>query len=126
MQLLLVPLCKTVNVQRWIHSACRLLSDDKVRQVPDDASSTSRRHFGVCPLDYNPSHHINSNIYCIALKTVYLMIFSEYLILTFRRLTSTIVDVRTAKLQNCILYIYSKNIETEYFKHDVYSPFFYL
>ena len=24
----------------------------------------------------------------------------------------------------CILYIYSTNIGTEYFKHDIYSPFF--
>jgi len=24
----------------------------------------------------------------------------------------------------CILYIYSTNISTEYFKHDIYSPFF--
>ena len=31
---------------------------------------------------------------------------------------------RTANLQNCILYIYSTNIGTEYFKHGVYSPFF--
>ena len=30
---------------------------------------------------------------------------------------------RTANLQNCILYIYSKNIGTEYFKHGVYAPF---
>ena len=43
--------------------------------------------------------------------------------LTFRRLTSTIVDYRTANIQNCILYIYSTNIGTEYFKHGVYSPF---
>jgi hypothetical protein len=46
--------------------------------------------------------------------------------LTFRRLMSTIVDVphRTANLQSCILYIYSTNIGTEYFKHSIYSPFF--
>jgi len=30
---------------------------------------------------------------------------------------------RTANLQICILYIYSKNIGTEYFKHDIHSPF---
>ena len=28
-----------------------------------------------------------------------------------------------ANLQSCILYIYSTNIVTEYFKHGVYSPF---
>jgi len=35
---------------------------------------------------------------------------------------------RTAPLtsKRCILYIYSTNIGTEYFKHDTYSPFFFL
>jgi len=35
---------------------------------------------------------------------------------------------RTAPLtsKRCILYIYSTNIGTEYFKHDVYSPSFSL
>jgi len=35
---------------------------------------------------------------------------------------------RTAPLtsKRCILYLYSTNIGTEYFKHDIYSPFFYL
>jgi len=33
---------------------------------------------------------------------------------------------RTAPLTSkfCILYIYSTNTGTEYFKHDIYSPFF--
>ena len=33
---------------------------------------------------------------------------------------------RTAPLtsKRCILYIYSTNIDTEYFKHAIYSPFF--
>ena len=33
---------------------------------------------------------------------------------------------RTAPLtsKRCILYIYSTNIDTEYFKHALYSPFF--
>ena len=33
---------------------------------------------------------------------------------------------RTASLtsKRCILYIYSTNIGTEYFKHGIYSPFF--
>jgi len=31
---------------------------------------------------------------------------------------------RTANLQSCILYIYSTNIGTEYFKHGIHSPFF--
>jgi len=34
---------------------------------------------------------------------------------------------RTAPLtsKRCILYIYSRNIGTEYFKHDLYSAFFF-
>jgi len=34
---------------------------------------------------------------------------------------------RTASLtsKRCILYIYSTNISTEYFKHGIYSPFFF-
>jgi len=34
---------------------------------------------------------------------------------------------RTASLTSirCILYIYSTNISTEYFKHDIYSPVFF-
>ena len=33
---------------------------------------------------------------------------------------------RTALLtsKHCILYIYSTHIDTEYFKHGIYSPFF--
>ena len=31
----------------------------------------------------------------------------------------------TANLQSCILYIYSTNIRTEYFKHGIYSPVFF-
>ena len=35
---------------------------------------------------------------------------------------------RTASLacKRCILYIYSTNIGTEYFKHGIHSPFFFL
>ena len=35
---------------------------------------------------------------------------------------------RTALLtsKRCILYVYSTNISTEYFKHGIYSPFFSL
>ena len=32
----------------------------------------------------------------------------------------------TTNLQSCILYIYSTNIGTKYFKHGVYSPHFSL
>ena len=45
----------------------------------------------------------------------------------FNPLTSNIhYSGRTAPLtsKRCILYIYSTNISTEYFKHGIYSPFF--
>ena len=48
---------------------------------------------------------------------------------TFNRLTPTDLHMsRTAPLtsKRCILYIYSTNIGTECFKHDLYSPFFSL
>jgi len=45
--------------------------------------------------------------------------FTHVLGLTFRRLTSTLLTYRTANFQNFILYIYSTNIGTEYFKHGV-------
>ena len=32
---------------------------------------------------------------------------------------------RTANLQSCILYIYLTKIGTEYFKHGIYSQFFF-
>jgi len=44
-------------------------------------------------------------------------------VLTLWRLKTPIVDYRTANLQSCILYIYSTNTVTEYFKHGVYSHF---
>ena len=50
--------------------------------------------------------------------------YLAHILLTFRRLTSIKVDVSHHYFQNCILYIYSTNIGTEYFKHGVYSPFF--
>ena len=37
---------------------------------------------------------------------------------------STIADIPTANFQSFILYIYSTNMGTEYFKHGIYSPFF--
>jgi len=49
------------------------------------------------------------------------------LILTLNPLTpNDDYSGRTAPLtsKRCILYIYSTNIGTEYFKHGIYSPFF--
>ena len=53
-------------------------------------------------------------------------IFKKYSV--FNRLTPNDPYMgRTAPLtsKRCILYIYSTNIGTEYFKHALYSPFFF-
>jgi len=48
-----------------------------------------------------------------------------YYILTFKNRASYIKDGRTATLQMLhFIYIFSKNISTEYFKHAAHSPFF--
>ena len=54
-----------------------------------------------------------------------LVVAANVFLLTLWRLTTHIVG-RTATLtsKRCILYIYSTNISTENFKHDIYSPFF--
>src|SRR5215469_12944511 len=36
-----------------------------------------------------------------------------------------VMSYRCANLQRCILYIYSTNIRTGYFKHAAHSPFFF-
>jgi len=56
-------------------------------------------------------------------------IYKIYKILHINPLTPKVpYSGRTAPLtsERCILYIYSTNIVTEYFKHDIYSPFFLL
>ena len=53
--------------------------------------------------------------------------FCDFVFKIFNRLTPNDPYMgRTAPLtsKRCILYIYSKNIDTEYFKHAIYSPFF--
>ena len=55
--------------------------------------------------------------------------FTQLILLTVNTLTpNDTYTGRTAPLtsKRCILYIYSTNIGTEYFKHDIYSPFFFL
>ena len=57
------------------------------------------------------------------------MIFCAVYFLLFNPLTpNDNCSGRTATLtsKRCILYIYSTNIGTEYFKHGLYSPFFSL
>jgi len=65
---------------------------------------------------YSKRHNNNND--CAAIMCI------KYFILTSRLLISTIVDVPHANLQSCILYIYSTNKGTEYFKHGIYSPSF--
>ena len=56
-------------------------------------------------------------------------VMRTYLVKMFNHLTpNDHYSGRTAPLtsKRCILYIYSTNTDTEYFKHGVYSPFFSL
>ena len=78
-------------------------------------------------LEYQKSSHNKNNksINFDVLLTVHLSIFISVINL----LTSNDdYSGRTAPLTSkcCILYIYSTNIGTEYFKHGIYSPFFLL
>ena len=59
----------------------------------------------------------------------YLHCCTVHFVESFNRLTPNDPYIgRTAPLtsKRCILYIYSTNIGTEYFKHALYSPFFFL
>ena len=98
--------------------------------------SYTRRWRDIGPLglsSHGGGNIYNCNIYCfiylftsvhpisLALPTV--VVSSP---LTFSRLMTYIYICRTAPLTSrcCILYIYSTNICTEYFKHAAHSPFF--
>jgi len=67
-------------------------------------------------------------IYFITLINYYFLLLIK-LTLIFNLLTpNDPYSGRTAQLtsKRCILYIYSTNIGTDYFKHGIYSPFFSL
>ena len=60
---------------------------------------------------------------------VILLVIQKELMASFNPLTTNDpYRGRTAPLtsKRCIVYIYSTNIGTEYFKHSIYSPFFSL
>ena len=73
-----------------------------------------------CTITFNGNK--TQYITCILLYTSCYEIF-----LTLWRLTN-LIGGRTAPLNSkrCILYIYSTNTGTAYFKHGIYSPFFFL
>ena len=76
-------------------------------------------------LPFSPCLH-NSNL--LSIQYIY---HNSFILLTFSRLMTYIYIYiyicRTAPLtsRRCILYIYSTNIRTEYFKHAAHSPFFF-
>ena len=51
---------------------------------------------------------------------------SKHNSLTLWRLTTYISRTAPLTSKRCVLYIYSTNVGTEYFKHALYSPFFFL
>ena len=82
--------------------------------------SATFRHHIVCAM---PVRIIFA--YCVPLLHFYVL---TTLSLDFNALTpNDPYSGRTAPLtsKRCILYIYSTNIRTEYFKHSIYSPFFF-
>ena len=76
------------------------------------------------PLDYLMGDPQTITAHCVHYVTLQLHPFVDQLInpLTpndpYRGRTAPLTSKR------CILYIYSTNIGTEYFKHGIYSPFF--
>ena len=77
---------------------------------------------------WNISHSKKNTARC-DLKCILVFVYStgNYCKILINRLTPNDQYMgRTAPLtsKRCILYIYSTNIGTEYFKHALYSPFF--
>ena len=81
---------------------------------------------------FRPKHVV---VYYISLLIIIIVVFHDCVYIdiytlqlcTINRLTPNDPYMgRTAPLpsKRCILYIYSTNIGTEYFKHALYSPFF--
>jgi len=67
---------------------------------------------------YSPCFHLQNAVCFIILTYLVPVLFTFYIHVMINR-------GRTAPLtsERCILYIYSTNIGTEYFKHGIYSPF---
>jgi hypothetical protein len=60
---------------------------------------------------------------CCFLRNLQMYYFHEVIVtLTLRSLTTYIGRTAPLTSKRCILYIYSTNIGTEYFKHGIYSP----
>ena len=80
--------------------------------------SKMRNEIFLLPLNISPCSVLSSTCH-----------YRSHLAIIFNRLTPNDPYMgRTAPLtsKRCILYIYSTNIGTEYFKHAFYSPFFSL
>ena len=72
---------------------------------------------------------MNTNSLCTKLPNVTVTFHTLFIFVIVNPLTpNDPYSGRTAPLtsKRCILYIYSTNISTEYFKHGIYSPFFSL
>ena len=70
------------------------------------------------------TNQITNRISCIVLCVTYSRMHACINPLTPNDLYISRTTLLTSKL--CILYIYSTNVGTEYFKHALYSPFFSL
>ena len=101
----------------------------------NDRLSTDVRAIEPCVtrdvlVDWQDTERTQQSVYNVTIATCFDIATSSsgwiYNILTFSRLMTYIYSCRTAMLTSrcCILYIYSTNIRTEYFKHAAHSPFF--
>ena len=75
-----------------------------------------------CPYNYTDCLHVLYCIYNSVINSVNIMVWFNPLA------PNDHYSGRTAPLtsKRCILYIYSTNTGTEYFKHGIYSPFYSL
>ena len=136
---LLFPICATFPASLiLLHFITRTIFGDKYRSLSSSlcsflhspiTSSLSDPNIPLNTLFWNTlslrsSHNVNDQVshpYKTTGKItiLYILIFNP---LTPKDDYSGRTVPLTSKL--CILYIYSTNIVTEYFKHDIYSPFF--
>jgi len=79
-----------------------------------------------------PGHEGNNSVQCQGYECVELYFHSPLLMSSWNSVINSLTpndeySGRTAPLtsKRCILYIYSTNIGTEYFKHGIYSPIFF-
>jgi len=100
----------------------------KDTRTAERTKSLWKRDKVMCP--YCESNSDSSAIHLVSSDWDRLLVFTAYWFMVYFNplMTNDHYSVRTAPLtsKHCILYIYSTNIGTKYFKRCIYSPFFSL